>query len=493
MAHFNVLARVSAAVLAVAAFSSVSGATYTLVDLGTGVAKDVNASGRVVGNAGTGGWYYDGTNRITLKFQTHFLGTPLDQLLLFTASTANSINDNGRIAGSIIFVPLQEATRTAYFTDDGAIATLLETGDGNALNRNGVLVGGNPGFVLTGSNVRFQTGTTPVLSAINDSALAVGSTLSNGVEVATSFNGNTVTRLALQGLGLPAGDYESSATSLNNSGQIVGNVRLRTGANPRPKYGFLQSGGSTINLGNLGGNSVLPQDINTTGTVVGSATTDDGSAHAFVFDDGQISDLNFKVTGAFGWVLVSANAVNDRGWIVGEGRKEGAQRSFLLKPVGAAPSISAHPVNARAFIGGNLSLSVSATGSPPLSYQWRHAGTNIPGAIASSFLISNAVTNNSGLYSVLVSNDFGSASSNDADLDVEPLDAGPVNLAVGFYAGVKIPGPVGRKYRIEAADNAADTSWETLETVTLNVTPYLWVDSSTPNHAGRLYRAVLVP
>jgi probable HAF family extracellular repeat protein len=492
MAIYSFLARGAAVLFAISWFPAVSGATYTLVDLGAGVAKDINTSGRVVGNSGTGGWLYDGTNRTTLKFQTHFLGTLLDQLLFFTSSTANAINDNGRIVGSIIFIPLQESTRTAYYTDDNVIATLLDDGDGSALNRDGVVVGGSPGFFLTGAALRPAGGATPVLMSINDNALAAGSTVSNGVAVATTFSGTNFTRLSLAGLGLPAGDYESTATAVNNSGRVVGGITLRTGPLPRPRRGFLHNGGTATDLGDLGGAIVSPQDINASNDVVGSATVEDGATHAFVYEGGVISDLNLKVTGAFGWVLVSANAINDRGWIVGEGRKEGVQRAFLLKPVGTAPLIATHPGNARAFKGDSLTLNVSASGTPPLSYQWRHAGTNIPGATATSYMIANAQDDDLGLYSVRVSNDFGSATSNDATLEVDERDDSPLNLSVALYAGVTIPGGVGRTYRIEASEPGVP-AWQTVETVTLNVTPYLWVDPTTPGRPGRLYRAVPLP
>ena len=43
-------------------------------------------------------------------------------------------------------------------------------------------------------------------------------------------------------------------------------------------------------------------------------------------------DLDLEVAPGSGWVLVSANGVNDAGQIVGSGTLNGAQRGFLLTP-----------------------------------------------------------------------------------------------------------------------------------------------------------------
>ena len=45
-----------------------------------------------------------------------------------------------------------------------------------------------------------------------------------------------------------------------------------------------------------------------------------------------------------------------------------------------------------------------ASGTAPLSYQWRFNGTNLSGATSSALALSNVQTNNSGSYAVVVSN-----------------------------------------------------------------------------------------
>jgi hypothetical protein len=82
------------------------------------------------------------------------------------------------------------------------------------------------------------------------------------------------------------------------------------------------------------------------------------------------------------------------------------------------PMILVPPQSARVFVGGNVTFSVVAGGTPPLSYQWRFNGTNLPGATNSSLTLTNVQLSHAGRYSVRVSNRVGQTNSPDAVLDV---------------------------------------------------------------------------
>jgi len=70
-------------------------------------------------------------------------------------------------------------------------------------------------------------------------------------------------------------------------------------------------------------------------------------------------------------------------------------------------------------VGQTATFSVTATGSPPLQYQWRKNGANIPGATNSSYTTPATVaTDNGSLFSVVVSNGGGSVTSRNAKLTV---------------------------------------------------------------------------
>jgi len=70
-------------------------------------------------------------------------------------------------------------------------------------------------------------------------------------------------------------------------------------------------------------------------------------------------------------------------------------------------------------VGDTARFKVTATGSPPLQYQWRKNGADIPGATNSSYTTPATVAaDNGSLFSVVVSNSGGSVTSNDATLTV---------------------------------------------------------------------------
>ena len=79
--------------------------------------------------------------------------------------------------------------------------------------------------------------------------------------------------------------------------------------------------------------------------------------------------------------------------------------------VHAAPAITVQPANTITGLGLSANLSVTATGTTPLSYQWRHNSTNLTGATTSSLTFASAQTTNAGTYSVVVTNLYGTATS----------------------------------------------------------------------------------
>jgi hypothetical protein len=71
-------------------------------------------------------------------------------------------------------------------------------------------------------------------------------------------------------------------------------------------------------------------------------------------------------------------------------------------------------------LGKTNSLTVSAFGTPPFSYQWRRDGGDLLGETHSTLLISGAQPADEGDYSVVVTNAFGKATSDPARLWVVP-------------------------------------------------------------------------
>ena len=83
------------------------------------------------------------------------------------------------------------------------------------------------------------------------------------------------------------------------------------------------------------------------------------------------------------------------------------------------PSITQHPADRTVSVGQPASFSVAASGSGPLSYQWQRNGTNIAGATSTTYTLASASgADNGARFHAVVTNPFGSATSNDALLTV---------------------------------------------------------------------------
>ncbi|MDA1275554.1 MAG: immunoglobulin domain-containing protein [Verrucomicrobia bacterium] len=95
-----------------------------------------------------------------------------------------------------------------------------------------------------------------------------------------------------------------------------------------------------------------------------------------------------------------------------------AQTTFNLTVTPARPVILS-ALETRTVLAGNVvALTVSATGTAPLEYQWRFKDTPIPGATGPTLNLTNVQPSESGLYSVAVSNSAGSTSGNILNLTV---------------------------------------------------------------------------
>jgi hypothetical protein len=129
-------------------------------------------------------------------------------------------------------------------------------------------------------------------------------------------------------------------------------------------------------------------------------------------------------------------------------------------------------------------LSVSATGSGTLGYQWFFNGAAIDGATSSTFDFESVQLTNGGIYSVVISSQYGSV-TNSAQVVVNPA-----NTSIGLYPGVTIEGVIGYSYGIEYTTNLGDlNAWTPYTNVVLTQPTQTWVDS-VEVHSGpaRSYR-----
>jgi len=89
--------------------------------------------------------------------------------------------------------------------------------------------------------------------------------------------------------------------------------------------------------------------------------------------------------------------------------------------VNTPPTISSQPISTLTYSGTTSSLTVSASGTSPLNYQWFKDGAAISGAVSSSYALTGSTLNKAGSYSVVVTNVAGSVTSNTSTVVTPPL------------------------------------------------------------------------
>jgi alpha-tubulin suppressor-like RCC1 family protein len=100
----------------------------------------------------------------------------------------------------------------------------------------------------------------------------------------------------------------------------------------------------------------------------------------------------------------------------------GAGATYGVAVVGgySGPAILESPRSITNAVGSTAIFSVKARSTEGLSYQWRLAGTNLPGATASLLVLTNVTPEMEGFYSVVVWTSVGSCESYPAYLSVIP-------------------------------------------------------------------------
>ena len=148
------------------------------------------------------------------------------------------------------------------------------------------------------------------------------------------------------------------------------------------------------------------------------------------------------------------------------------------------------------YSGQNLSLNVAASGTAPFSYLWRNGvtvlsnGGPVSGATTNTLNIFPASTNDTGSYTVVVSNNSGSITSGVANVLIIPPPVFSLAAGTGGSVTLTASGGVGYSTNIlEAASNLTGASWLSVQT---NVTPangnILLTDPNTSGFSQRFYR-----
>jgi probable HAF family extracellular repeat protein len=220
-----------------------------------------------------------------------------------TSSTALGINNFGQVAGD-------------YVDAGGVRHPVIYSGGIGELGS----LGGNAGQAWSINNTGQTTGYS------NDSG---------GNQRAFRHAG-----AAMINLGTLLNGSVSHGLGINARGDVVG---YSTTAGPNGTRAFIHTNGQMLDLGTLGGATSTAQSINDAGQIVGQAATASGDLSAFLYTEAAMFDLNaLVISGLNGARLTHGVAVNKKGQIVAQACPSATTcQTFRLDPTAPAGKVRA--------------------------------------------------------------------------------------------------------------------------------------------------------
>ncbi len=138
-------------------------------------------------------------------------------------------------------------------------------------------------------------------------------------------------------------------------------------------------------------------------------------SYQWFFDAVPILDANSST-----YTIDPVTLTNEGNYIVIVSNSLGEVTSVnaLLIVNSVPPTITTQPESQTVIDGSSVTFTVIASGTTPLSYQWEFNGVPIEVATSSTYTINPVTSENAGIYNVIVTNDFGSVTSDNAELIV---------------------------------------------------------------------------
>lgn len=151
--------------------------------------------------------------------------------------------------------------------------------------------------------------------------------------------------------------------------------------------------------------------------------------------------------------------------------------------------IRRQPFSRFVALGGRAHLSVRASGTEPISYQWMRDGEALLGQTSPSLTMDVVSFEQDAVYSVVVSNEFGAQESVAARLWVRDFS---VDIGVSEHGRpfIRISGPAGRRYLISYTEDLGKQKWTAWKDVTSATEDLVMEDLEASDHAYRFYKVV---
>ena len=281
-----------------------------------GVADDGRVLGQTTAGTTPGLVIWNGATLTSLSAQKDENGRPR----FGDITTAFAFSPNGRYAAGAIFLNGVGPTLAAWY--DGALHHTDSLGQGF-----------------------------PQSWGVNDAGQVVGNArpAADDAHVLTTQAAFLWASGTLSGLGPIVNGVNCGARAINGSGTVAGwsDTQDVMVVHRRDVHAVLWKNGGVQDLGTLGGSSSTATDLNDAGQVVGFATAaPNGLGQPFLWQGGKMRDLSSLIPPNTGWALGGATinyggegflVVNAQGQIAGTGRRDGLARAYLLTPRSLLP------------------------------------------------------------------------------------------------------------------------------------------------------------
>lgn len=270
-------------------------------------------------------------------------------------SFGQAINDGGTVAGASLGNAFTYGA--GVFT---SVAPLLGENypysNAFAINNGGTLAGtaypfigeASRGFVLENGSLRMIPtfgGDWSAATSVNAAGAVAGTaTLPDNNFINPERHAFVDRGGIMQDLGT-LGGLRSEAYDINDAGLVAGWSEINIDPDGVPLiHPFLYRDGTMLDLGTLGGEFGYLRALNNLGLGVGESdfiAGDESGTHGFLYLDGKLVDLNTLVSGADGWEIADAYAINDAGQILGNACRLGECVNVRLDLVPAVPEPAA--------------------------------------------------------------------------------------------------------------------------------------------------------
>jgi hypothetical protein len=189
----------------------------------------------------------------------------------------------------------------------------------------------------------------------------------------------------------------TNTITVSSTGSDLGNIDQITVTNGQPVF-TTQPSSQTVNAG-----SNVSFTVAATGSPTPTYQWQKNGVNISGATSATLSLSSVQASNAGSYVAIATNSSGVT-----------SSNAATLTVNSSPPAITTQPSGQTVTAGANVTLSVVATGSPTLTYQWKRNGTNVSGGTSSTLSLNNIQPSTGGTYSVVVTNSAGSVTSNNA-------------------------------------------------------------------------------